>query len=156
MPIRKDLLHLYRGPEWKATRDRILAAADNKCERCKKPNGAWIYTYTWQTWAIVAGEKVKSYHMIWIKEGSKVWRNQHGWPVSPISSKGLPRKIRVVLTVAHADNQPENMNAGNLRCWCAWCHLAADRVFHGLTRSIRKDGGRPVLNQVIHQAEESA
>lgn len=38
MPIRKELRHLYRGPEWEALRTEVLARANNRCERCARPN----------------------------------------------------------------------------------------------------------------------
>jgi len=143
LPIRKEWRHWYRGPEWKAARERVLARAHHQCERCRKPL-AWIFTYTWQTRDPHFGGR-KHYHMIWIKEGSKVWRNQFGNPCSPRLAQGLPRKIRVRLTIAHADNNPANREDLNLRCWCTWCHLHHDQPHHKETRADRKDLARPVL-----------
>ena len=34
---------------------------------------------------------------------------------------------RVVLTIGHIDQQPENNSPGNLKAWCQRCHLAFDR-----------------------------
>ena len=36
-------------------------------------------------------------------EEDPVWRNQDGCACSPLHAQGLPRKIRVKLTIAHAD-----------------------------------------------------
>ena len=83
--------------------------------------------------------------MIWIKEGFRVWRNHDGRPCSPLHAQGLPRKIRVKLTIAHADNNPWNMDDANLRCWCTWCHLHHDQPHHKETRCLRKDEARPIL-----------
>ena len=33
---------------------------------------------------------------------------------------------RVVLTIAHLDQQPENNDPSNLRAWCQRCHLRHD------------------------------
>lgn len=43
---------------------------------------------------------------------------------------------RVVLTVAHLDHTPENVDPGNLRAFCQLCHLAYDRVHHLQTRAV--------------------
>ena len=83
--------------------------------------------------------------MIWIRERAKVWRNQEGHPCSPLHAPGLPRKIRVKLTIAHADHNPANMDDLNLRCWCTWCHLHHDQPHHKETRCHRKDAARPIL-----------
>jgi hypothetical protein len=105
MPIRAEFRHLY-GRHWlTVTRPRILERARQRCERCQKPLHAWIFTYTWKT-RDPQFSGTWRYHMIWIKEGFKVWRNQDGHPCSPLHAQGLPRKIRVKLTIAHADNNP--------------------------------------------------
>jgi hypothetical protein len=49
MPIRAEFRHLY-GHHWlTVTRPRILERAGQRCERCRKPLHAWIFTYTWKT-----------------------------------------------------------------------------------------------------------
>jgi hypothetical protein len=148
MPIRAEFRHLY-GRHWlTVTRPRILKRARQKCERCKKPLHAWIFTYTWKT-RDPQFSGVFRYHMIWIKEGSKVWRNQDGRACSPLRARGLPRKIRVKLTIAHADHNPANMDDANLRCWCTWRHLHHDQPHHKDTRCQRKDATRPILQDTI-------
>lgn len=60
----------------------------------------------------------------------------HGDP-APLS--GRP----VVLTTAHLDHVPENVERGNLRAWCQRCHLAYDAEHHRETRALTaalKDG----------------
>lgn len=44
---------------------------------------------------------------------------------------------RVVLTIAHLDQQPENNNPDNLRALCQKCHLGYDRM----RRRWRKEDG---------------
>lgn len=144
MPIRPEFRHLYRHHWLTVTRPRVLERAHNQCELCRKPLHAWIFTYTWKNRDPQFGGRWR-FHMIWIKEGSKVWRNQYGNPCSPLHAKGLPRKIRVKLTIAHADNNPANMDDLNLRCWCTWCHLHHDMSQHKETRATRKDGTRPII-----------
>jgi len=99
MPIRAEFRHLYRREWLTITRPRILARARERCERCQKPLHAWIFTYTWKT-RDPQFSGVWRYQMMWIKEGLKVWRNHDGRPCSPLHAQGLPRKIRVKLTIA--------------------------------------------------------
>lgn len=42
-----------------------------------------------------------------------------GWP-TPL------RIVRIVLTVAHLDHQPENCSDDNLKAWCQRCHNRYD------------------------------
>lgn len=42
---------------------------------------------------------------------------------------------KVVLTVAHLDHTPENVDPGNLRAMCNGCHLHYDRDHHAETRA---------------------
>src|SRR3954464_14112555 len=113
MPIRPELRHLYRTPEWKALRAKVFKRARGRCEQCRKPAGREIFTYTWQTWEAGPGlSRKKLYHMVWIATGCRVWRDESGhrlpkgwWP-----AQGLPRRIRSVITVAHLDGDARNMD----------------------------------------------
>jgi hypothetical protein len=158
MPIRPELLHLYRGLDWAAARARILERARGRCEQCGKPVGKVCFTYTWQTWScdpsgaiIRMPYRVKLYHMVWIALGSRVWRDQCGHPVPKGSwpAGGLPRRIRVQLGVAHIDPDGQFLDDKNMRAWCTWCHLHHDQPHHKLTRSTRKDAARPLLQEVV-------
>jgi hypothetical protein len=42
---------------------------------------------------------------------------------------------KVVLTVAHLDHTPENVEPDNLRAMCQRCHLSYDRDHHAATRA---------------------
>ena len=49
------------------------------------------------------------------------------------AENGMPHPItggRVVLTVAHLDNDPQNNADGNLAALCQRCHLTYDARFH--------------------------
>jgi len=151
MPIRPELRHLYTGPEWAAARKRILERARGRCEQCGKPAGATVFTYTWQTWYCdqFPFGRAKRYHMVWARVNGRGWRDQFGkvlpktyWP-----AKGLPRRIRVQLGVAHVDPAGEFLDDSNMRAWCTWCHLHHDQPQHKLSRSSRKDAGRPLLQE---------
>jgi hypothetical protein len=146
MPIRKDLRHLYTGPEWAAIRARILERAKNRCEHCRKPMHTVIFTYTWKTREDFG--KPWRYHMVWASSNSSSWRNELGRKCSIRNAKGLPRKVWVVLAVAHLDGDSRNSSDANLKALCCWCHLRADRNQHRETRSARKDRSRPLLKEI--------
>ena len=69
-----------------------------------------VFTYTWRE---AAGPR-----MTWIREGSRVWRNQWGRAISLIRPQGLPRKILVDLQICHLNNCPGDDRDDNLR-FCA-------------------------------------
>ena len=149
MPIRPDLRHMYLTQEWAAARTRILKRARGRCEQCHKPMNCSIYTYTWATWRAQGFGRIRVYHMVWARTVGSAWRDQSGrllprdrWP-----AKGLPRRIRVQLGVAHVDPAGEFYDDSNLRAWCTWCHLMADKNQHREARSSRKDRSRPILAQ---------
>lgn len=47
---------------------------------------------------------------------------------------------RVVLTIAHLDHQPENVEPSNLRAWCQRCHNTYDAPTRAANRRRRKNG----------------
>src|ERR1700680_3158914 len=141
MPIASRLRKQFYGKTWRdVIRPRILERARNECEQCGKPNHARVFTYTWRE---PAGPR-----MIWIREGSRVWRNQWGRAISLIRPQGLPRKILVDLQICHLNNCPGDDRDDNLRACCAWCHCNLDLQFHKQTRAARKDRARPLLRAV--------
>jgi hypothetical protein len=139
MPIRSDLRHFYRGPAWKATRDRIMKRAKNRCEQCGKPNHrrVWVYRSAGygQYWTLVKGDGQRWTYCISGVSGSfKLFGAQ--WKEA--------RRIRVVCTVAHLNHVAGDDRDENLRFWCQWCHLNWDKLHHRETRARRKDAARPI------------
>ena len=139
MPIRADLRHFYRGPAWKAVRDRIMKRAKNRCEQCGKPNHrrVWVYRSAvyGQYWTLVKGDGQRWTYCISGGTGSfKLFGAQ--WKEA--------RRIRVKIGVAHLDHNPENNADENLRALCDWCHLNFDKLHHRETRAARKDAARPI------------
>jgi 5-methylcytosine-specific restriction endonuclease McrA len=69
---------------------------------------------------------------------------------------GVPDGGRVVLTIAHLDQNPANNAEANLRALCQRCHLNHDRPFNvpkqHLTRARRKDAARPLLAALAEEA----
>jgi hypothetical protein len=49
------------------------------------------------------------------------------------------RRVRIILTVAHLDHQPENCDESNLLAMCQRCHLRYDREHHAEQRRLNKD-----------------
>jgi hypothetical protein len=147
LPLRPDLRNLrdengdyvYRGPAWKARRERLLERCGNKCERCRKPNHETVETITGLKWP----------------DGrpGMLWRHTTGWfnamgvldPARLREKLRKPHTIRVVLTMAHLTHDPLENDDADLAMLCQWCHLNYDRLHHKDTRSERKDAARPLL-----------
>lgn len=63
------------------------------------------------------------------------WHDQAAISSMPASQGDIlfgdyPKIVKVVLTVAHLDQNPRNNNRANLRCLCAACHLEYDRPYN--------------------------
>lgn len=109
MPIRPENKKLY-PKNWKQIRKDILQRANNKCEFCG----------------------VENY--------SEGYRDKDG---NFIKSEGLQQEadtldgekiIRIVLTIAHLDHNPQNNDYNNLRALCQRCHLRHDIDQHKQNR----------------------
>ena len=68
------------------------------------------------------------------------------------AENGKPHPVtgsKVVLTIAHRDNELTDHSDANLAAWCQRCHLTHDAAQHAadarLTRCEQKDAGRPLL-----------
>jgi len=157
MPIRPELRHLYRGPAWRAIRDRILARAGHKCERCGVPNRTTVLRqYGWWTEATLPAT-------VWAYRGrfnditerreqdGAIIENLHGdhgfqfivlpWKVADRNGRpveyqhcfpitGEHRWVHIILTIAHLDHNPHHNDDLNLQALCQWCHLKHDVRFH--------------------------
>ncbi len=141
MPIRRELRHLYSGPEYDARRARILARAGNKCEHCGIPN---------------CKRRVERWLHYWRLSRRDDWHGYVGQRLMP--KRTFPPKVtptpvrvvkRIVLTMAHLNHDPFDNSDANLAMLCQWCHLWHDRQHHAasahVTRADRKDMARPLL-----------
>jgi len=120
MPIRDENKARY-PKDWPAISRRIRDRAGQKCEKCQAPNGQLIMRGI-------------------TDDGTHVWRLQSdgsfsdGYcaetgkevPYSDDYSAEYNRAVKVVLTVAHLDHQPENCADDNLKAWCQRCHNIYD------------------------------
>lgn len=173
MPVAPHLRHLYRGPEWEATRKRILERADNKCEHCKAPNGKTVLRlYGWWTEANVVATVWAQKGRFLYEPGTDIERDgavivtrdtqqfielpwkcagQNG-PVEQrfcTANSGQHRWVGIVLTIAHLNHTSGDDREENLAALCQWCHLNYDKVHHKHTRCARKDATRPLLQEAI-------
>ena len=143
MPIRPEFRHYYQGPEWQATRARILERAGNCCEACRVPNHTVV--------ARAAGWWVIPPELFWWHKPDETPQLYWTTPDGETSNRplGFPRQIcrmvYIVLTIAHLNHTPGDDRDENLKAWCQWCHLRYDERFHRQTRCLRKDAARPLL-----------
>ncbi len=117
MPIKPENRHKY-PPHWKALSHYIRhVRAGNQCERCGAPNGK-----------IVARDPNGQYML----EDGQTFDAETGEfkGYSRGSEFDTVKMLRVVLTVAHFDHNPENCDESNLKAWCQRCHLKHDKQIH--------------------------
>jgi hypothetical protein len=124
MPIKPENKALY-PPDWPEVRARILARADNRCEQCKLPNGAFV---------IRGADKDEGTYQLFDGDG-EVYDEDTGMYLGrcKASEYNVKRSITVVLTIAHLDHNPSNCVDDNLRAWCQLHHLRYDAQHHAET-----------------------
>jgi len=125
MPIRPENRDRY-PPDWPEIRARILRRAGNRCERCGVANymlGGRMRDGRFLP-AQPLGDSWRG--LQWPRPGTVAWCDDGTW------SDRL-RIIRIVLTIAHLDHQPENCADDNLRAWCQRCHVTYDAQHHAAT-----------------------
>jgi hypothetical protein len=136
MPIRPENRERYPSNWSTEIRPAVLARANNRCEKCKAPNG----------WTVCREMSGATYM---IDEGY-VFDSETGDCLGRARLYDYPagRYVSIVLTIAHLDHTPENcdgMESGatepkpiaesNLRAWCQRCHLRYDAGHHKETRA---------------------
>lgn len=144
MPIRPDLKHLY-GPTWrKEIRPRILEREQHRCKNCRKPNHATVHQI------VLPGRAMWWFELVRTPGADPTLQlRTHRGEILPTLALELPLipgyDVRCVLTIAHLDHNPENMDDDNLAALCQWCHLHHDQQQHADSRATRKDSARPIL-----------
>lgn len=116
MPIRPENKARY-PQDWPEISARIRKRAGNKCEECGVPNyeyGGRAPDGTWHK-SLPLGEKLL--RLEWPQPGDYAFCK--GWPTKL-------RIVRIVLTVAHLNHQPEDCRDENLKAWCQRCHNRYD------------------------------
>ncbi|MDO8415505.1 MAG: hypothetical protein Q7S87_04770 [Agitococcus sp.] len=119
MPIKPENKARY-PKNWKEIRERILARAGNKCEKCNAQNRTRIARGT--------GRHADTY----MTDDADVYCAETGehLGVFRMDDYELLRMTDIVLTIAHLDHTPENCDDENLRAWCQRCHLGYDKHHH--------------------------
>jgi len=108
---------------WKTViRPRILARAQNKCERCGLPNHSTIIR------SLDDGDDYL------ILNSLSIWETPDGTWVRmsemPEEFEAQPRTTKVVLTIAHLDHDITHNTDDNLQALCQRCHLLHDGELH--------------------------
>lgn len=134
MPIKPENRDRYPA-DWLEIRVRILDRANHCCERCRVPNHALGgRTPDGQFHrALPLGEK--NLCIEWPAPG------EDAFCAVPAGTERL-RIIRIVLTIAHLDHQPENCADDNLQALCQRCHLAHDREHHARNSYATRRAGK--------------
>jgi hypothetical protein len=117
MPVKPENKHRY-PKNWPEVRAAIVWRARGRCEQCGVKNheiggrtrdGSWLKAHPMGRANATPGS------WWWCSNGTRL---------------EYLRIVRIVLTVAHLDHQPENNSPENLRALCQRCHLAHDHVHH--------------------------
>jgi len=140
MPIRQENKARYPS-DWKAISKSKREAAGNRCEQCRAPNGEWICRGT----GPYDGQYMLSEGHTFDADTGKFLGMSRG---SEFIGKPL---VKVVLTVAHLDHQPENCAPENLRAWCQRCHNRYDMPMRkaGIKRRAKEAMAIGVLLSVV-------
>ncbi len=136
MPIRESEKARYPA-DWKAISATVRAEAGNCCEWCRAPNGETIWrgitpdgVTVWRAFEWTAYE-----NGLCADTGTEV-------PDTTPDTVDYAKSVRIVLTVAHLDHQPENCARDNLKALCQRCHLRYDAAHHArnsaATRAARR------------------
>lgn len=121
MPIKPENRARYPA-DWKQIRERILRRANWQCEHpgCRARHGVTGYWHEGRFRPLPDAAWDAGYRV---------------GDVIACSTGERLRVIKIVLTIAHLDHQPENCADDNLRAWCQRHHLAYDAQHHAITRA---------------------
>lgn len=107
-------------PNWKQIRQQILARAGHRCEfeGCGLPNHCYILR----------------------NKSGEHWPEK-GWTLEQLKEDGegyvperfghIEKHTKIVLTIAHLDQDTNNNDPGNLAAYCQYHHLNHDKYQHG-------------------------
>ena len=115
MPIRDENKARY-PKDWPQISKAIRERAGQRCEKCAAPNGALIL------------REFNEYGHVYITQEDRMFAADNGSLLGRayFAARDYTKAVKVILTVAHLDHQPENCDPENLRAWCQRCHLAYD------------------------------
>lgn len=116
---------------WKTEiRPTILHRADNKCEFCKVPNYAVIFRGFLNNKEVYQndnGDIFNAFDSVLVSNGDYEF-------ILPLSGNPNQKAIKVVLTIAHLNNDVNDNNFTNLRALCQRCHNRLDAKYRAANR----------------------
>lgn len=139
MPIKPENKNRYPA-NWKSEIvPRIRQRSGDRCEKCKVPNHAIILRGEYNGKPAYQNDDGE----IFDAETSQHLGDDY---VGEIAKDDYSVAIRVVLTVAHLDHNPENCSDENLRHWCQRCHNQYDAPHRANTRRQASAKGNLKIN----------
>jgi hypothetical protein len=137
MPIKPENKARY-PKDWPAIRAAILERAGHRCEhsdapghRCCARHRALGYWREGELWRLPQGFDHLQKRIWRFEPLTHVLRDSGvDRPMTLQTAEGSLKIIRVILTIAHLDHQPENCDPENLRALCQRHHLAHDHDHH--------------------------
>lgn len=127
MPIRESERGRYAA-NWPEISTAAKERAGWRCEMCHAPHKAIICRGTY-------GQAIGSYML---PDGEVRCEEDGAYEGHARGSEFVGRYLRVILTTAHLDHQPENNDPGNLRVLCQLHHLRHDRPHHVAMRRLNR------------------
>lgn len=103
-------------------RPKILNRAEHKCEYCKVPDGSVIIRASYRGLRLYIDHTGKIYQE---SDGSEYVAHSDLLDYSD-------KTLKIVLTIAHLDQNVENNEEENLKALCQKCHLNHDRYYNRL------------------------
>ncbi len=145
MPIRDSEKARYPR-DWPQISAAIRERAGGRCEKCAAPNGERI--------ARGQGKDAGTYMLA---DGGATHCAETGALLgySRGSEYNAARVVKIVLTVAHLDHQPENCDPENLRAWCQRCHLRYDAKHHAGNAAKTRHGRKALADLFTPQSTPS-
>lgn len=116
MPIRPENRDRY-PKDWPAISNAVKVAAGWKCEDCGVQHGERGGRDQAGRWHKAEPTGTNGLRLTWPLEGDYGWCDGHDRQL---------RIVRIVLTTAHLNHEPEDCRPENLKAWCQRCHNRYD------------------------------
>lgn len=108
---------------WKEIRASILLRADNRCEKCRRPNGVVVMVGKTGIW-----KRLDAWY--WFgSDGFRIGNPDDYYDNHEGTNPGY-HAAKTILTISHQDHDPRNNDPSNLRALCQRCHLVHDAKEH--------------------------
>lgn len=122
MPIKPENKALY-GPCWSMVSQEVREMAHQRCQNCGVKNGS----------VVVRGRAGTRHEGYFLTQSGGLYCDDGGGLQGYMDFMdfcGRDKSTKIVLTVAHLDHDPRNLDLNNLRAWCQACHLRYDAKLH--------------------------